>query len=495
MSKTLLKVEGITKTFGHHKALDEVSFKLRAGEVHCLVGENGAGKSTLIKILSGAQPPDCGSILINGTQHGQLTPRGAMKEGISTIYQDVELIESLSVSDNIFLGSEIRSGAVVNYSEQNRKSREIMDKLNLSIDEKELVENLSAADKQNLQIVKALHSDAKILIMDEPTSSLGYEETRARMQMVKDLKAKGLGIIYISHYLEEIYEIGDEITILKDGKYIGSYSVKDISINEVIKKMVGRDASLFFKRKRVEIGNDYFRAENLCWKDIVKDVSFNVRSGEVFGIGGLVGAGRTELANLIFGVEKLSSGGMKLLNRTYSPSSPGDALKNGICMITEDRKKSALLPDRSLVENIVLVNNEIRNNMLLKLKEEENIVKDMIDTLQIAASELNQLVSLLSGGNQQKVVIARWLLSNSSVFIFDEPTKGVDIGAREEIYKLIVELAEQGKTIIMISSDMPELISMSDRIAVMRGGRMTHIIDSEGVKEEELIKLFIGVKD
>jgi ribose transport system ATP-binding protein len=495
MSKTLLKVEGITKTFGHHKALDEVSFKLRAGEVHCLVGENGAGKSTLIKILSGAQPPDCGSILINGTQHGQLTPRGAMKEGISTIYQDVELIESLSVSDNIFLGSEIRSGAVVNYSEQNRKSREIMDKLNLSIDEKELVENLSAADKQNLQIVKALHSDAKILIMDEPTSSLGYEETRALMQMVKDLKAKGLGIIYISHYLEEIYEIGDEITILKDGKYIGSYSVKDISINEVIKKMVGRDASLFFKRKRVEIGNDYFRAENLCWKDIVKDVSFNVRSGEVFGIGGLVGAGRTELANLIFGVEKLSSGGMKLLNRTYSPSSPGDALKNGICMITEDRKKSALLPDRSLVENIVLVNNEIRNNMLLKLKEEENIVKDMIDTLQIAASELNQLVSLLSGGNQQKVVIARWLLSNSSVFIFDEPTKGVDIGAREEIYKLIVELAEQGKTIIMISSDMPELISMSDRIAVMRGGRMTHIIDSEGVKEEELIKLFIGVKD
>ncbi|MDA3811833.1 MAG: sugar ABC transporter ATP-binding protein [Spirochaetaceae bacterium] len=492
MPGKILQVKDISKTFGFHKALDKVSFSLEPGEIHCLVGENGAGKSTFIKILSGAHMPDCGVITLNGKEFGHLNPREAMLNGISTIYQDVELIESLSVADNIFLGKEINKGSIVNYREQNRRARELMGKLNISIDETALVETLSTAKKQTLQIVKAIHSEAKILIMDEPTSSLGYEETRALMDMIRELKNKGIGIIYISHYLEEIFEIGDSITILKDGKYIGSYSVKDITLNDVINKMVGRDASLFFKRERVSIGDPVLKIQNLSSGKGVKDISFEVREGEVFGIGGLVGAGRTELVNLIFGVDKVLKGSMLFHGKGYAPGSPKSAMKSGVCMISEDRKKSALFPERSLIENIVLVDNELKNNHVLKISNEMNIVRRMIEKLNINASDINLPVSLLSGGNQQKTVIARWLLSEMSLFIFDEPSKGVDIGSREGIYKLIVELVKNGKAVIMISSDMPELISISDRIGVMREGKMTNILDAKDAKEEELIKMFIG---
>lgn len=496
MSELLLHVEGVTKIYGSQKALDDVSFELYAGEVHCLVGENGAGKSTLIKILSGAISPDAGAIHILGKQRQFLTPREAITLGISTIYQDVELIESLTVADNIFLGNERRSKipGVVDSNTQFRKAREIMEKLNITINERALVEHLSAAQKQTLQIVKALHSDAKILIMDEPTSSLGLEETRALMQLVKELAAKGIGIIYISHYLEEVFEIGDRITVLKDGRYVGTYDVAQVDVNTVIRNMVGRDASIFFSREPVEIGEKQFEVNHFSYKDVVKDVSFYVRKGEVFGIGGLVGSGRTELAELIVGIEKSEDGNMVLNGEKLCIHSPQDAIKQGICLVTEDRKKFGLFGTRSVRENIALVHNEIAPTPFLNLSQESTLVNSMIQKLQIAVSSLDQNILHLSGGNQQKTVIARLLLSEATVFIFDEPTKGVDIGAKEEIYKLLVQLAQNGKSIIMISSDMPELISLSDRIGVMRHGQLTHILPAHTAKEEELIKYFIGVQ-
>ncbi|PIE34207.1 sugar ABC transporter ATP-binding protein [candidate division KSB3 bacterium] len=496
MHELLLCVEGVTKIYGSQKALDNMSFDLYAGEVHCLVGENGAGKSTFIKILSGAVSPDAGQIHILGKTSRFLTPSEAITLGISTIYQDVELIDSLTVADNIFLGSERRSNipGVVDTKRQFQQARKIMNRLNITIDERALVEDLSAAQKQTLQIVKALHSEAKILIMDEPTSSLGLEETKALMQLVKDLAAKGIGIIYISHYLEEIFEIGDRITILKDGQYVETYNAAQVDVNTVIRSMVGRDASIFFSRERATIGETQFEIKHFSYKDVVKDVSFSVNKGEVFGLGGLVGAGRTELADLLVGIEKSEGGEMLLNGNTLSVHSPQDAIRQGICLITEDRKKFGLFGTRSVKENVALVHNELSSGPLLNLPRETSIVDSMIRKLQIVVSGQAQNVMHLSGGNQQKTIIARFLSSDATVFIFDEPTKGVDIGAKEEIYKLIVQLAKNGKSVIMISSDMPELISLSDRIGVMRQGQLTHILPAHEAKEEELIKHFIGVE-
>ncbi len=492
----LLRVEKITKIFGSQKALNEFSYDLNSGEVHCLVGENGAGKSTFIKILSGALRPDSGQIYYMGKEYDHFTPDESMALGISTMYQDVELIETLTVADNIFLGNEITGfGGKIDTSSQNRKAKEIMNRLSISLDETLLVEDLSAAQKQILQIVKALHMQAKVLIMDEPTSSLGQEETKSLMRMIKDLKAGGIGIIYISHYLEEVFEIGDRITVLKDGHYEGTYNSNQITIEEVIRKMVGRDAALFFSRAPVPIGDVKFEIKNFSRHGVVDDVSFKVNGGEIFGIGGLVGAGRTELINLIFGIDKKDSGELFIKGKNEVIKNPSQAINAGICLITEDRKQFALLSDRSVRENIILVSNEVLNKRLIKKKEEIPIVGKMIRKLQIAVSDQEQSVFSLSGGNQQKTVIARWLLSNSDNYIFDEPTKGVDIGAKEEIYKLMVQLASEGKCIIMISSDMPELISMSDRIGVMRNGQMTNILPGKNMKEEELIKYFIGVNE
>ena len=496
-SDNLLRLEGVTKTYGHNKALDDVCFDLVGGEIHCLVGENGAGKSTLIGILSGAVRPDCGQIHIAGQQFSSLQPRRAMELGIATIYQDVELIESLTVADNMFLGSE-RTGripGVVNARAQFARARQIMDSLSIDIDERALVEDLSAARKQMLQIVKALHDEANILIMDEPTSSLGIAETKALMTLVKSLRARGVGIIYISHYLEEVFEIGDRITILKDGRSVGTHRVGEVDFDTVVKQMVGREASSFFARDPVDIGPARFEVRGFSYKDIVRDVSFSVGRGEVFGIGGLVGSGRSELAQLIFGVARPDQGRLLLDGKPVRTNSPRQAIRQGICLITEDRKASALFEGRPVGENVIAVRNELQPGPILNLRSERRIVDDLVRDLDISVSGKSQAVSELSGGNQQKTVIARWLLSDAAVFIFDEPTKGVDIGAKEHIYALMVDLARKGKSIIMISSDMPELISMSDRIGVMRHGRLTHVLQAEGIKEEWLIQCFMGAGD
>ncbi len=494
--EALLSVSNLCKSYGSHRVLHDAAFELHSGEVLCLVGENGAGKSTLIKILSGAVEPDSGTITIQSRTFNNLRPRESMELGISTIYQDVELIESLSVSDNIFLGNErvARLPFVVDAKTQRLKAREILDMLHIDIDEKRLVEDLSAAQKQTLQIVKALHQDARVLIMDEPTSSLGVEETRSLMRLVGELRARGIGIIYVSHYLEEVFDIGDTIMVLKDGEQVGIYVRSEVDADFVIRKMVGRDASMFFAREQVDIGEVRLQVRDITWNGVVDHVSFDVRRGEVFGIGGMVGSGRSELVSLVFGMGQKDGGDIVLDGKVLNIRRPADAIHNGICLITEDRKKLAMFGDRSVIENITIVHNELAASPLLNLAAERRISNEMVETLHISVADLEQSLGSLSGGNQQKAIIARWLLNDATLFIFDEPTKGVDIGAKREIYELIVGFARQGKSIIMVSSDMPELLSMSDRIGIMRGGSMTTILNNQNVDEEELIRHFVGMQ-
>jgi ribose transport system ATP-binding protein len=492
----ILSVSGLTKSYGAQRpALSGVSFDLHAGEVLCLVGENGAGKSTLIKILSGAVAPDAGTMALGGRSFPALNPREAMALGVATIYQDVELIDSLTVADNIFLGAE-RAGGVpftVDARGQARAAREYLDLIHIDIDERTMVEDLSAAQKQNLQIAKALHREARVLIMDEPTSSLGYEEKRSLMKLVRELKGRGIAVIYISHYLEEVFEIGDTILVLKDGEQVGTYARERVDVDFVIRSMVGRDASAFFRRERVELGPVRVQVRGMRWAGVVEDVSFEVRAGEVFGIGGLVGSGRSELVSLIFGAAARDAGEVRLDGAVLAPRRPADAIRGRVCLITEDRKKYAMFGPRSVLENVTVVHNELRGGPLLDRAGERRLTARMIERLRMAVSGPEQEMASLSGGNQQKAVIARWMLQDADLYIFDEPTKGVDVGAKEEIYRLMVELARAGKSIIMISSDMPELLSMSDRIGIMRAGRMVRIADNAGLDEQVLIKEFIGI--
>ncbi len=494
--EVVLSVSHLTKSFGAQRpALSDVSFELRAGEALCLVGENGAGKSTLIKILSGAITPDSGTVTLGGNPHHALRPRQAMALGVATIYQDVELIDSLTVADNIFLGAE-RGGklpATVDARGQERSARELLDLLHIDIDERALVEDLSAAQKQNLQIVKALHRDARILILDEPTSSLGYEEKRSLMRLIGELKGRGLSIIYISHYLEEVFEVADTVLVLKDGEQVGSWPRAEVDVEFVVRKMVGRDASAFFHRERVPIGEVRLEVKGLSWRGAVREVSFEVRAGEVFGLGGLVGSGRSELVALLFGAAHPDAGEATLDGEPLRPSGPAEAIRQGVAFITEDRKLLAMLGPRSVAENVTLVHHETAGGPLLDLAEERRLTSGMVERLRIAVSGVGQAIESLSGGNQQKVIIARWLLSEARLFIFDEPTKGVDVGAKEEIYRLMVELARAGKSVLMVSSDMPELLSMSDRIGVMRKGRLVKVIENRGVSEQDLIQEFIGL--
>jgi len=490
----ILSLNHITKDFAGTRALDDVTLDLYAGEVHCLVGENGAGKSTLIKILSGAEIPDQGEIVVYGQSYRQLSTGQAIDLKIATIYQDVDLVDTLTVADNIFLGDELRNRyGLVDTPRQEELASGIMGRLNIQINPQALVEDLSPAQKQTLQLIKALHRDAKILIMDEPTSSLGRDETLALLDLVRSLAARGIGIIYISHYLKEVSQIGDRISVLKDGRKISSYDKSSFTITRLVRDMVGRDAGLFYQKETVPIGEPLLRAENYSRGAVVRNVSFEIRRGEIFGIGGMVGSGRTELANLLFGADKRESGELYLEGRRITPRSPKEAVRSGICMITEDRKRNGLFGVRPVKENVAIVRNE-SGGLFINLGREAKQVQEKVDQLNIQLATIEQDVDSLSGGNQQKAILSRWLMVGAKVFIFDEPTKGVDIGSKEEIYRLMTELSRQGKGIIMISSDMPELLSMSDRIGIMRDGELVNIVPAGEASEERLIKEYLGIQ-
>lgn len=492
-STKVLSLVSVSKSYAGARALSDVSFDLYAGEVHGLVGENGAGKSTLIKILAGAVVPDAGTIVIAGEEFTRLSPHLALQHGISTVYQDVDLVDSLSVADNVFLGIELLTPwGTIDVNQQIADARALLARLKVDLDPTAAVSDLTHAEQQTLQIVRALHRNAKVVILDEPTASLGHEESMALMRIVRELTAQGIAVVYISHHLHEVLELSDRITVLKDGRSVAHYSASECTPSRLVNDMVGREASQYFARPPVAIGPVRLMVEDLAPVGPFDPASFEVRAGEILGFGGLVGAGRTELMEVLFGARPRAGGRVVLDGREVAAGSPRRAIEAGICLLTEDRKNQAMFAQRSVLENVGVVRNELAGPWL---KAERPLVQDIVSRLRIRLQDVEQPITSLSGGNQQKSVLARWLLTEAEVFIFDEPTKGVDVGAKEEIYGFMLELCRRGKALIMVSSDLPELLSMSDRIAIMRGGTLLKILPAAGLDEAKLMTEFLGLED
>ena len=488
----LLDMSGIHKRFPGVHALRGIDLQLKQGEVLALVGENGAGKSTLIKTLGGAQRPDEGSIVIDGTPVEIHSPHDSQEAGIGIIYQEFNLVPHLSVRENIFLGREIHRRGVINRAAEQDRAQELLAKIGVDIDPETPCGELSTAEQQIVEIAKALATEVRILVMDEPSAALTPQEVAGLFRIVRDLQSHGIAIIYISHRLDEIFEIADRVMVLRDGQHIGTRPISEIDRNTMIEMMVGRSVENEFPKEHQELGATRLEVKNLLAHK-VNDVSFSVRAGEVLGFTGLVGAGRTETMRLVFGADKRNSGSIHLDGKEIDIRSPGDAIKARICLLTEDRKHQGLVLMHSVRENFGLPNlTEFSRMGVIDHASERTAFQKYVETIGIKISDMEQIAGNLSGGNQQKVVIAKWLQHNCEIIIFDEPTRGIDVGAKYEIYMLMNQLAAAGKAIIMISSELPEVIGMSDRIIVMRNGEISgEVTDVSNTTREELLDLAI----
>ncbi|MDP8949769.1 MAG: sugar ABC transporter ATP-binding protein [Actinomycetota bacterium] len=482
-------MRSITKRFPGVTALDGVDFELEKGEVHVILGENGAGKSTLIKMLSGAYQPDEGEILLDGEPVRISSAAVAQALGISTIYQEFNLVPQLTVAENIFLGRQPRRFGLVDRGKMRDEARKLLERIKVHVDPHAPVSRLGVAQRQMVEIAKALSLDARILIMDEPTASLSGQEVERLFEIVRGLKEEEVGVIFISHHLEEVTEIGDRVTVLRDGKMVGQVPA-DTDHSEFVRMMVGRSIEDQFPRRRSETGEVLLEVKNLSREGVLEDISFRVRAGEVVGIAGIVGAGRTELARAIFGVDPVDSGEVRVEGRRIERADPREAKHRGIGFITEDRQGQGIVPPLSVAENLGLASLGRNTSAgLVNRKEQRNQAEKMIEDLNIRTPGPEQEVQYLSGGNQQKVVIGKWLLVDSRVLIMDEPTRGIDVGAKVEIYELMNELTENGAGILMISSDLLEVLGMSDRILVMSGGRITGELSVEEATQERVMAL------
>jgi ribose transport system ATP-binding protein len=485
----LLEMRGITKHFPGVTALDGVDFELERGEVHVILGENGAGKSTLIKMLSGAYQPDEGEILFEGEPVRIPSAAVAQGLGISTIYQEFNLVPQLTVAENVFLGRQPRRLGIVDRRRMREEARRLLERIKVRVDPDALVSALGVAQRQMVEIAKALSLEARVLIMDEPTASLSGQEVQRLFEIVRGLKQEEVGVIFISHHLEEVTEIGDRVTVLRDGKLVGQVPATT-DHSELVRMMVGRSIEDQFPRRRPEIGDVLLEVRDLSREGALEDVSLRVRAGEVVGIAGIVGAGRTELARAIFGVDPVDSGEVWVEGRRMERFDPREAKNRGIGFITEDRQRQGIVPPLSVAENLVLASLGKSTSLgLVNRGEQRSRAQKMIDELNIRTPGPEQEVRYLSGGNQQKTVIGKWLLADSRVLIMDEPTRGIDVGAKVEIYELMNELTEQGAGILMISSDLPEVLGMSDRILVMAGGRITGELSGEEATQERVMTL------
>lgn len=484
----VLSLQNITKIYPGVVALDDVSIDFREGEVHCLVGENGAGKSTFIKTLSGAIEPDKGTISINGNTYNAMTPHLSRELGVEVIYQEFNLAEHMSVAENVFLGHEIKKNGLVDMNKINEETQKVFDQMQVRVDPKAIVSSLSVSYMQFVEIAKAISKNAKVLVMDEPTAPLTEDEVDKLLNLVKLLKAQGVTVIYISHRLQEIFRIGDRFTVLRDGQKIVTGNVADTSMDELITYMVGRQLKKEFPKRNFEIGEVVLEAKNI-YSEKVNNVSIKVCKGEILGLGGLVGAGRTEVARAIFGADLLYSGEFFMEGKKVRINSPKDAIKLGIGFVTEDRKRQGLILSHSICFNTSLpILKKISNGLIVdKVKEREITEKERAD-LSIKTPSIDVLANSLSGGNQQKVVLAKWLASDCKVLIMDEPTRGIDVAAKQEIYKLMNELAEKGIAIIMISSEMEELLGMADRVIVMHEGNQIAEVPKEQFSQELIMK-------
>tara|TARA_A100001037_G_scaffold10172_1_gene9898 strand:+ start:13473 stop:14972 length:1500 start_codon:yes stop_codon:yes gene_type:complete len=488
---SLLEMKNITKNFPGVKALDNVTLRLEKGEVLALLGENGAGKSTLMKILGGAHSVDSGAIYIDNKLIKFDSPSQACDVGISIIYQEFNLIPDLTIRDNIFLGKEKTRKGFIDYNFEKRKARTLFGKIGLKIDTEVLCSSLTVAEQQMVEIAKALSIKAKIIVMDEPSATLSNNEVLKLFSIIRDLKRQDISVIYISHRLDEIFEVADRVMVLRDGVNVGEEDPKCIDRGVLIEKMVGRTIKSEFPKNTVIPGKERLRVENISDGANVHNISFNLHEREIIGFAGLVGAGRTDLMHLIFGIGKPTSGCIFLNGIETKINNPRDAIRNQISLLTEDRKKHGLVLNHSCIENFGLPNLKkyIRFPFLDKRKERdafENYVSD----LKIKITDHESMVSNLSGGNQQKVVLAKWLESNSDIIIFDEPTRGIDVGAKYEIYLLINQLANKGKSIIIVSSELPELIGLCNRIIVMHEGYIKgEVNDMTTITQEEILKI------
>ena len=488
--KEFLRMENIHKRFPGVYALKGINISVNKGEVHALLGENGAGKSTLMKVLGGVHKQDEGSIYVNGEKIDFIDPKKATELGIAFVHQELNLAESLTVAENMYMGrlpykNEVLG--IVDYKKLYKEANEILEELGVDINANDLVSELPTAKKQMIEIAKSISQKAKIIIFDEPTTSLANNDVETLFEVINKLKNEGVSIIYISHRLKEIFEICDRATIMRDGSYIGCCDVKEVSQKDLIKMMVGRELNDLFPKVTVTPGDIVLDCKNIESADgEIKNASFNLRKGEIIGISGLVGSGRTELVRLIFGADKMSSGSISINGKQVTIKNPIDAINNKICLITEDRKKQGLCLPLSVEDNITMT---MLNKSILDKKKMKEISMKYKDLLKIKAHNLDTIAGTLSGGNQQKIVIAKWLNTNSDIFIFDEPTKGIDVGAKSEIYNLMNDLVKEGKSIIMISSEMPELLAMSDRVYVMCEGRITGELSKDDCTQEKIMEL------
>ena len=491
MGDLILSMKGITKSFSGVAALKNAALDLKAGEVVALMGENGAGKSTLMKILTGIYSKDSGEIQYMGQEVCFKGPAESEEAGISIVHQELNMMNDLTVAQNLFIGREEMNGFLIDDKKMNEKARELFKILKIDINPAEKIGNLTVGKQQMVEIAKAISSKAKVIIFDEPTAALTDSEIEELFKVIRDLKKQGTGMVYISHRMDEINVISDRVIVMRDGEYVGTLITKECCKDDIIKLMVGR--AIFGEPKIASnVAKDapvVLKCENLNRGKAVKDVSFELRKGEILGFSGLMGAGRTEVARLIFGADKKDSGKIFINGKEVTINTPQDAVAQGIGYLSEDRKRYGLIVDKSVEENTVIssLNDFVKGIFIDKAKSKE-VSKKYVESLKTKTPSVSQLVKKLSGGNQQKVVIAKWLVRNSDILIFDEPTRGIDVGAKSEIYSLMEKLAKEGKSIIMISSELPEVLRMSDRVIVMCEGRITGILDIAEANQEVIMQ-------
>ena len=491
MSDVILKIQGISKSFPGVKALKNVSFEVRSGEIHALMGENGAGKSTLIKILSGVNHIDEGELFYKGQSMKFQTPMDAIKAGISVVYQEIKLVDTLTVSENIFIGRPpMKSRSRIDWKQLHKNARALLDSINADIDEHAIVGNLSIAQQQMVEICKALSQNAELIIMDEPSATLTDKELSMLFSILKNLKQRGITVIYISHRMEEVFEISDTVTVLRDGKHIFTGATADLDRKQLISMMVGRELENEYPKEFADQSETLLEVRNLNRPGVLHNINMKLYGGEVLCISGLVGSGRTEFARTIFGADysKSNTGEILIKGKSVMIHSVVDAMNHGIALIPEDRKRQGLVLDMSVRENVSMANiRRVMRGLSISRKLENSLAKEYIKSLRIMTPDEQRAVKNLSGGNQQKVVIAKWLASNADILILDEPTRGVDVGAKAEIYKLLNTFTKAGKGVIMISSEMPEVLGMCDRILVFREGTISGEFSREEATQEKLL--------
>lgn len=493
----LLELRGISKTFPGVKALQDVHFKLHAGEIHALMGENGAGKSTFIKVITGVHQPDAGGeMFLDGKHVHFANPKEATHAGIAAIYQHVTCYPDLTVAENIFIGHEqVTRGGRILWREMNKKAGEYLARLGASIDPRAIMGTLSVAQQQIVEIAKAISTNARILIMDEPTAALTKRESEELYRITEQLRDEGKGIIFISHRFEDMYRLASHVTVFRDSRYIGDWDVHEITNDKLIYAMVGRKLEQMYPERTATLGAERFRAEGLSKVGYFKDVSFDVKAGEIVAVCGLVGAGRSEVCQAIFGYWPHDAGKLYLDGKEVHPSSPREAMILGIGYLPEDRQKQGLILDWTIGSNITLATlDQYAKNGMLSVKAEEDTADRLSKMVSVKAQSIQDLASSLSGGNQQKVIVAKLLASKLKVIILDEPTKGVDVGAKHQIYEIMRRLSDEGIAIIMVSSEMPEVLGMSDRAVVMREGRVAGVFDSKTATQEVLLEAAMVAK-